>query len=71
MKCFPFKTVQVITREEIDNYIIPMVLKQVREQVIPDVLDRLNETNELLNSFPIAPPKPIHMSKKSPEIVDE
>lgn len=39
-----------LTNQEVEA-IIECVIQEVRKNIIPDILDRLNETNELLNQI--------------------
>lgn len=47
----PFRKVELIAIDQIDKVIVPRLLEELRTKVIPEVIQRLNETNELLDEL--------------------
>lgn len=38
-------------RDDVDKYVVPKILEEVRTKIIPDVIHRLNETSDMLDKL--------------------
>ena len=45
---FACKKMELVDKDDLDKHVIPKIIETVRTEIIPDVIQRLNETSEML-----------------------